>query len=54
LQVEGKLKDKNQCREFTQPSGERHLIAQQKIGGFLNLLRHSSEMQLMVNRYHRS
>jgi hypothetical protein len=50
LQEEGRLKNKNQCREFIQRSGDRHLIAQQKIGGFLNVLRHSSEMRLMVNQ----
>ena len=41
-----------QSREFGQPSGDRHSIAQQLFGSFLNLLRHSSEMQAMVNRYH--
>jgi hypothetical protein len=40
-------------REFGQPSGDRHSIAQQVFGGFLSAVRHSSEMQSMVNRYHR-
>ena len=43
-----------QSREFGQPSGDRHSIVQQVLGGFLSTMRHSSEMQAMVNRYHRS
>ena len=43
-----------QSREFGQPSGDRHSMAQQLIGGFLNAVRHSSEMQAMVNSYRRN
>ncbi len=43
-----------QSREFGQPSGDRHSIAQQVFGGFLSAVRYGSEMQAMVNRYHRS
>lgn len=42
-----------QSREFGQPSGDRHSIAQQVFGGFLNAVRHNSQIQYMVNRYHR-
>jgi hypothetical protein len=43
-----------QSRESGQPSGDRHSIAQQVFGGFLNAVRRGSEMQSMVNRYHRN
>jgi hypothetical protein len=42
-----------QSRESGQPSGDRHSIAQQVFDGFLNTVRHISEMQSMVNQYHR-
>jgi hypothetical protein len=38
---------------FGQLSGDRHSIAQQVFGGFLNSVRRISEMQYMVNQYHR-
>lgn len=37
--------------ETSQPSGDRHSIAHQFLGSFLNAMRQSSEIQSMLNDY---
>lgn len=42
-----------QSREFGRPSGDRHSMARQVFGSFLSAMRETSQMQTVLNRYHR-
>jgi len=40
-----------ETQQFSQPSGDRHSIARQVLGSFINAMRQSSEIQNKLSDY---